>query len=157
MINDTDIKWARIQNHKVSLVSWWLILCLIPGMSNHGQHRGRLRVVGLFAFFWSLGEWADSALSPRDQKNASLLCIYLKSLRSVQISILEPENYPRSSKIWSVLWKNFGHVGHQIVFQCEIWCNSVAKFVTLSVIDNLWIISVINRVASKNNLTTKPV
>ena len=75
----------------------------------------------------------------------------LKSLRSVQISILEPKNYPRSSKNWSVLWKNFGHVGHQIVFQCEIWCGSIAKFVTL------WIISVINRVASKNNLTTKPV
>ena len=49
------------------------------------------------------------------------------------------------------------HVGHQIVFQCEIWCGSVAKFVTLSVFDDLRIISVINRVASKNNLTTKPV
>ena len=83
--------------------------------------------------------------------------LYLKSLRSVQISILEPKNYPRSSKNWSVLWKKFGHVGHQIVFQCEIWCGSVAKFVTLSVIDDLRIISVINRVASKNNLTTKPV
>ena len=45
--------------------------------------------------------------------------------------------------------KNFGNVGHQIVFQCEIWCGSVAKFVTLSVIDDLRIISVINRVASK--------
>ena len=53
--------------------------------------------------------------------------------------------------------KNFGHVGHQIVFQCAIWCGSVAKFVTLSVIDDLRIISVINRVASKSNLTTKPV
>ena len=41
--------------------------------------------------------------------------------------------------------------------QQEIWCGSVAKFVTLSVIDDLRIISVINRVASKNNLTTKPV
>ena len=49
--------------------------------------------------------------------------------------------------------KNFVHVDHQIVFQCEIWCDSVAKFVTLSVIDDLQIISV----ASKNNLTTKPV
>ena len=82
---------------------------------------------------------------------------YLKSLRSAQISILEPKNYPRSSKNWSVLWKHFGHVVHQIVFQCEIWCDSVAKFVTLSVIDDLRIIYVINRVASKNNLTTKPV
>ena len=34
---------------------------------------------------------------------------------------------------------------------------SVAKFVTLSVIDDLRIISVINRVTSKNNLTIKPV
>ena len=75
----------------------------------------------------------------------------LKSLGS------EPKNYPRSSKNWSVLWKNVGHVGHQIFFQCEIWCDNVAKFVTLSVIDDLRIISVINRVASKNNLTTKPV
>ena len=81
----------------------------------------------------------------------------LKSLRSVQISILEPKNYPRSSKNWSVLWKIVGHVGHQIVFQCQIWCESVAKFVTLSVIDDLQIIYVISRVASKNNLTTKPV
>ena len=48
-------------------------------------------------------------------------------------------------------------IGHQIVFQCEICCDSVAKFVTLSVIDDFRIISVINRVASKNNLTTKPV
>ena len=82
---------------------------------------------------------------------------WLKSLRSVQISISEPKNYPRSSKNRSVLWKNFGHVGHQIVSQCEIWCDNVAKFVTLSVIDDLRIISAINRVASKNNLTTKPV
>ena len=73
----------------------------------------------------------------------------LKSLRSVQISNLEPKNYPRSYKNRSVLRKNFGHVGHQIVFQCEIWCDSVAKFVTLSVIDDLRIISVINRIASK--------
>ena len=53
--------------------------------------------------------------------------------------------------------ENFGHVGQQIVFRCEIWCGSVAKFVTLSVIDDLRMIYVINRVASKNNLTTKPV
>ena len=52
---------------------------------------------------------------------------------------------------------NFVHVGQQIVFQCEIWCCSVAKFVIPSVIDGIRIISVINRVASKNNLTTKPV
>ena len=32
-----------------------------------------------------------------------LLHSYLKSLRSVQISILEPKNYPRSSKNCSVL------------------------------------------------------
>ena len=81
----------------------------------------------------------------------------LKSSRSVQISILEPKNYHRSFKNWSVLWKNFEHVGHQIVFQCEIWCGSVAKFVTLSVIDDFRIIPVINRIASKSNLTTKPV
>ena len=66
-----------------------------------------------------------------------IILTYLKSLRSVQIFILEPKNYPRSSKNWSVLWKNFGHVDHQIVFQCEIWIGSVAKFVTLSVIDDL--------------------
>ena len=53
--------------------------------------------------------------------------------------------------------KKFGHVGQQIVFQFEIWCGNAAKFVTLSVIDDLRIISVINRVALKNNLTTKPV
>ena len=62
-------------------------------------------------------------------------CAYLKSLRSVQISILEPKHDHRSSKNWSVLWKKFGHVGQQIVFQCEIWCGNVAKFVTLSVVE----------------------
>ena len=77
-----------------------------------------------------------------------ILDVVLKSLRTVQMSILEPKNYLRSSKNWSVLWKKIGHVGHQIVFQCEILCGSVAKCVTLSVIDDLRIISVINRVVS---------
>ena len=63
---------------------------------------------------------------------------------------------PKFSELISIV-KNFWYVGHQIVFQCEIWYGSVAKFVTLSVFDDIRIISVINRVASKNNLTTKPV
>ena len=64
---------------------------------------------------------------------------------------------PKVLKIDQYCEKNFWHVGQQIVFQCEIWCGNVAKFVTLLVIGDLRIISVINRVASKNNLTTKPV
>ena len=50
----------------------------------------------------------------------------LKSLRGVQISFLKPKKFPRSPKNLSVLWKYFGHVGQQIVFQCEIWCDVAA-------------------------------
>ena len=45
--------------------------------------------------------------------------------------------------------KILGMLATKSFFQCEIWGDSVAKFVTLSVIDYLQIISVINRVASK--------
>ena len=84
--------------------------------------------------------------------------IPLKSLRSVQILFWNRKTTPEVLRIDQYCEKNLGiYVGQQIVFQREIWCDSVAKFVTLSVIDDLRIISVINRVASKNNLTTKPV
>ena len=81
----------------------------------------------------------------------------LKSLRSVQISILKPKITPEVLRFDQYCERMFGMLATKSFFSVSIWCGSVAKFVTLSVIDDFRIISVINRVASKSNSTTKSV
>ena len=140
----------------MSFIPWFSTSVII---TNHEQATVRIHQVldcfllAIPLLLKSLRSVQISILEPKNYSRSSKICSILEpknySRSSKICSILEPKYYPRSSKNRSVLWKNLGHVGHQIVFQCEIWSGSVAKFVNLSVIDDLRIIYVINKVAPK--------
>ena len=80
-------------------------------------------VVLWLAFFWSLGEWADSAHSPRGQKNEILICVafYFLFFFTINQDLFSQFDdfklWPSRDNLTSVLLNNRKALGLQLAYE----------------------------------------